>query len=226
MKFYKITNEDEHHNGLQYQDGLNVDPLPFSEDGDCVPGGIYFAREDILAFLNYGPWIREVTIPDDARMVENPGDPPRKWRADRVFLDPRRRIDVDVIQELLDQGANIHAYNGAALRWASIFGHLEVVRLLLDRGADIHTRNDEVLRGASEFGHLEVIRLLLDRGADIHAEDNHALRRASRNGHLEAVRLLLDRGADIHTYDDEALLCASENGHAEVVELLKKHMGN
>ena len=196
MKFYKITNEDEHHNGLQYQDGLNVDPLPFSEDGDCVPGGIYFAREDILAFLNYGPWIREVTIPDDARMVENPGDPPRKWRADRVFLDPRRRIDVDVIQELLDQGANIHAYNGAALRWASIFGHLEVVRLLLDRGADIH------------------------------AEDNHALRRASRNGHLEAVRLLLDRGADIHTYDDEALLCASENGHAEVVELLKKHMGN
>ena len=134
MRFYKITNESEFHHGLQYQDGLNVDPVPFSPEGDCVPGGIYFAREDILAFLNYGPWIREVTIPDDAQMVENPGDHPRKWRADRVILGPRRRIDVDVVRELLDEGADIHTKDGAALRWASGKGHLEVVRLLLDRG--------------------------------------------------------------------------------------------
>jgi len=223
MNFYKITNQEETHNGLRYHDGLNVDPIPFSPDGDCVPGGIYFAREDILAFIQIGPWIRTVTIPEDAQMVENPGRPPRKWRADRVELGPRRRVDVEVVRELLDEGANIHAGVGEerVLTWASENGHLGLVRLLLDRGANVHAGDDQALTWASENGHLEVVRLLLDRGANIHAGEDYALRWASHNGRLEVVRELLDRGAEIHARNDEALRFAKSYGHLEVVELLR-----
>ena len=51
MKYYKITNEEETHNNLKYKTGLNVDPLPFNPEGDCIKGGIYFASKDILASL-------------------------------------------------------------------------------------------------------------------------------------------------------------------------------
>jgi len=60
VNFYKILNKEEVYFGVKYHDGLNEDPRPFNPSGDCEPGGIYFAREDILAFLSYGPWIRQL----------------------------------------------------------------------------------------------------------------------------------------------------------------------
>ena len=105
MNFYKITNEKENHNGLQYHDGLNVDILPFNPHGDCAKGGIYFAREDILAFLNFGPWIRQVTLPNDAEIYKNPGNP-KKWKADKVILGKREKITVNIIKKLIKEGAD------------------------------------------------------------------------------------------------------------------------
>ena len=71
MKYYKILSESECHFDLQYQDGLNIDPVPWNPNGSCEPGGIYFASEDILAFLGSGPWIREVIIPDDVPIYQD-----------------------------------------------------------------------------------------------------------------------------------------------------------
>ena len=71
--YFKITNTEENHNGLQYHTGLVEDILPFQKEGSCVPGGIYFSDEKhILDFLNYGFWIREVNVPEDAEIVEDP----------------------------------------------------------------------------------------------------------------------------------------------------------
>ena len=53
------------------------------------------------------------------------------------------------------------------------------VKLLLDRGANIHAQNDQALRWASEREYPEVVQLLLDRGADIHADYDGALRSTS-----------------------------------------------
>ena len=35
MNYYKILNESENHQGLQYKTGLNIDPKPFNPSGDC-----------------------------------------------------------------------------------------------------------------------------------------------------------------------------------------------
>jgi len=220
MNFYKITNKGEKHNGLQYKTGLNVDPLPWDPSGDCKSGGIYFSREDIFAFLIYGCWVRKVTIPEDVEVYENPGEP-KKWKAHKVILGKRRKIDINVIKSLIEEGTNIHADDDWALRWASRKGHLEVVKLLIEHGANVNARNDWALKWASRKGHLKIVKLLLNYG--VHADNGWALVWASENGHLAVVKLLIAYGANVHVYDDEALECASENGHTKVVDLLLKH---
>ena len=172
VNFYKILDKEETHNGLKYHDGLNVDPLPFNPSGDCKPGGIYFAREDILGFLGYGTfWIRRVTIPEGEPVYENPSSP-KKWKAKRVILGPRRKIDLQVIKELVEEGADIHVYNDQPLEWAICEGHLDIVKFLVEKGANIHAKNDFVFRWAAAKGYLSLVKYLVNKGADIHANDN------------------------------------------------------
>ena len=219
MNFYKITNEGENHNDLQYKTGLNIDILPWNPTGDCEPGGIYFSREDILAFMEYGPWIRQVTIPEGVEVYENPRKP-KKWKAHEVMLGERRRMDVSVIKGLLEEGADVHAQNDRALRWSSKNGHLEIVKLLIRHGAYIHAADDWAFIWASTRGHLEIVKLLIKHGADIHVHSNYALRRASENGQLETVKFLVERGADIHAENNHALVMANDNRHSETVKFL------
>jgi len=223
-RYYKITSEDECRHGLQYADGLVVDPVPFQPSGDCAPGGIYFVGRDIFAFLGYGPWVREVTLPPDAQVYENPGTP-EKWKADRVILGPRRRwSDPAVMQDLLDAGADVHADEDYALRRAAADGHADCVRLLLDAGADVHAGEDLALRWAAWNGHADCVRLLLDAGADVHADADLALRWAAESGHADCVRLLLDAGADVHAGQDNALRWAARNNRADCVKMLQEHV--
>ena len=98
-KFWRCTNEAENHNGLQYADGLIVDPLPWNPSGSCSPGGIYFADDaHILEFLLSHSWVREVTIPPDARVYAED----RKFKADKVVLGPRVAIQDFLTQYIKD----------------------------------------------------------------------------------------------------------------------------
>lgn len=82
-KLYKFTNEKENHHGYQYKDGLNVDTISFNPSGACQAGGLYFATEDhYYSFAGYGSNLREVTIPDDARVYIEKG----AMKANKIFL--------------------------------------------------------------------------------------------------------------------------------------------
>jgi len=222
MNFYKITNEEEKHNGLQYKTGLNVDPLPWNPSGDCAPGGIYFSREDILAFIEYGSWIRKVDIQEGVEIYENPGEP-KKWKAHEVVLEERRRIDVNVIKGLLEEGADIHIDEELTLKWASENGHLEIVELMIEHVANIHARRECALKWASNNGHFEIVKLLLEHGANVHAVEDCALRWASAQGQLEVIKLLIKHGAYANAKGNGALKAARINGHKKVAEFLLKH---
>ena len=92
--YYKMVNDDECHHGLQYHDGLIIDPKKFNDNPKetCVSGGIYFTTKEYLhKFFNYGEIIRPVTIPSDVKVVLDPtGD---KYRADRLFFHPKKDMD-------------------------------------------------------------------------------------------------------------------------------------
>ena len=216
MKYYKIVNPDGHR-GLVYKEGLNVDPKPFKPYGNCEPGGIYFSREDIFAFLDYGTELYEVEPVGE--VYENPGSP-KKWKAHSVNLKYIGKV-LDNIKFLVENGANIHADDDFALRWSSENGHLEVVKYLVENGADIQAEDNIALRLSAENGHLEVVKYLVEQGADIHSDDDFALRWSAENGRLEVVKYLVENGADIHANDDFALRWSAENGHLEVAEYLK-----
>ena len=222
-KFYKILNEKECHNDLQYKTGLNVDPNEFQKEGSCVEGGIYFAPvTSILAFCEYGPNIREVTLPNDSQWIKDPGEGDEKYRADKVVFGPRMDLwKVETFQRLVSEGADIHAGDDQALKWAARNGYLEVVEFLVENGADIHAWDDFALEQAACNGHLEVVEFLVSIGADIHTCEDLALRKAAYNGHLEVVKFLVENGADIHAWGNRALRFADEKGHSEVVEYLK-----
>jgi len=94
--YYKVTNENEIHHAYQYKDGLNVLNEKFNDDpkASCVAGGFYFTDYDHLPeFFEYGVWIREVTIPTDAKVVLDPDG--NKWRCDKIIFGNKYHIEND-----------------------------------------------------------------------------------------------------------------------------------
>jgi ankyrin repeat protein len=224
--YLKITNAEENHNGLQYQDGLVIDPVPFAKEGSCCPGGIYFTTPKYICnFMNMGRYVREVTIPEDAEMVKDPdGD---KWRASKVVLSPRKELSKsETWKWLIEIGVDIDNFGGFVLSRACLNGHLEVVKFLAEYGIDIHAASNLPLRWACYYNQLEVMKYLLENGADIHAEEDKCLRQSSMNGRLEIVKFLIEAGADIHAQNDDAFRVACYYNQLEVVKYLVENGAN
>jgi outer membrane receptor for ferric coprogen and ferric-rhodotorulic acid len=70
------------------------------------------------------------------------------------------------------------------------------IKKALEMGADVHAQNDFALRWASRYGNYNVVKLLLKYGADVHAHDDTALVWASANSYYNVVKLLLKNGAN------------------------------
>jgi hypothetical protein len=189
MQYYKITNHEEKHNDLHYKDGLNVDILPFDPSGSCKSGGIYFSSKDILAFLNYGPWIREVSLPEGQTLYTNPGTPVR-YKAHKIILGSRREITLDVIKELVEEGADPTTDNNYPIGWMASKGNLEIVKYLMSVGCDPTVNDNHTIKFAAYNGHLETVKYLVSVGCDPTADNNFALRWAAVEGHLDVVAYL------------------------------------
>uniref|UniRef100_A0A8C2XQ53 Poly [ADP-ribose] polymerase n=1 Tax=Cyclopterus lumpus TaxID=8103 RepID=A0A8C2XQ53_CYCLU len=82
------------------------------------------------------------------------------------------------------------------------FGRKDVVEHLLQTGANVHARDDGgliPLHNACSFGHAEVVSLLLCQGADPNARDNWnytPLHEAAIKGKIDVCIVLLQHGAD------------------------------
>jgi ankyrin repeat protein len=116
--------------------------------------------------------------------------PTEQASLDHRLIDAADRGDTRAVQTLLAAGANVHAQDDRALRWAAHDGHAEIVQTLLAAGADVHVGDDLALRWAAMNGHTDTVKLLLAHGADVHGSDDRALRRAVDSGHTETIRVL------------------------------------
>jgi hypothetical protein len=170
--YLKITNKEELHHGLQYHDGLVKDFRKFRKTGTCT-GGIYFTTPEFICnFLDYGPWIREVKIPEDAEMIPDPSLIGDKWRASKVILSPRKRLsEVATWKWLIESGVDIHAGNDYtllksdfALILSAYNGYLKLVKYLVEQGANIHAENDYAVKVAAKQGHFGIVEFLTSKG--------------------------------------------------------------
>jgi len=99
------------------------------------------------------------------------------------------------------------------LRYAAANGHLEVVQYLVEKGANIHADDDRAIRlaAANYFIEVEMIKCLVEGGANIHAGDDDAVRTAAARGNLEVVRYLVANGANMRAKHDDALRCCVDS---------------
>jgi len=220
-KYFKVVNPKGHH-GMTYKEGYNEDILPFNPNGECEPGGLYFASEDIFAFLDYGEDVYEVEpigeIYEESRF-------PKKYKAHSLNMKYLGKTsDLEVVKYLVKHSADIHAQVDYALRISALNGHFDVVKYFVEHGANIHVLDNYALRYSAYNGHLDVVKYLIERGANIHAEDNYALRWSAEKGYLDIVKYLVENGADIHAQNDYALRWSVENGHHKVVKYLKEQI--
>jgi len=230
MKYYKVTNEQEIHNGLQYKDGLNIDTLPFNPKGTCEPGGIYFTREDILAFANYGAWLREVILPEDAKVYKDPDSKLTKWKSDKVILGKREYVDYKLVLRLLEEGANpeyIHCcFNDSILDTIPEEDRISFVKTMLvkksiDLSLDLSPCLIILLPVLQENKKVieDLLILLLQAGADPSYGEGSPLKLATIAGNFGAVKALLEADA-IPT--EEVLLSSVVYQNIDIVKVLLK----
>jgi ankyrin repeat protein len=74
--------------------------------------------------------------------------------------------DIVLMQDALDNGAEIHHNNDSALQWACYKGHRDAAEFLLENGANPRADGGKPLKHAAEQGRYAVVLLLLERGAE------------------------------------------------------------
>ena len=141
----------------------------------------------------------------------------------------------DVVQVLIDAGADIEARNGlgrSPLLVASSEGKLSIIKMLVEAGANACATDNEgntCLTIAEKNGHTETVRYLaglpevdVNHAAD---ENKTALHSAVHRGDTSAVHCLIDAGADIEAKDRmgrSPLHWACKDGDLGVVKMLVK----
>ena len=227
--YFKITNAEENHNGFQYVDGLNILKEKFNDDPNqsCCAGGLYFTdAANIIEFISYGIYLREVTLPTnnpDFLMIKDNN----KWRANMIILGKRYDLfNVNTFKYLIECGANNHTSSTYFLCWSASNGHLDVIKYLIEKGTDVHAGGDYALRFSANNGHLNVVKYLIENGANVHADDNAALRLSAEYGHLDVVKYLIENGANVHADNDYALRWSAREGYLDVVKYLIENGAN
>ena len=214
--FYEINcsgTDEKYQYAYRNQNGFDVSPDIFIPVEKNSEKNFFFTdAKNVFKFLDDDcVYLKEIILPliKDFEMIQIDND---RWSANKIIFGKTHKLNkIKTWKYLIKSGADIHANNDRAVRWASYNGYLDIVKYLQKLGAGIST---DALEEASRNGHLEIVKYLVEFGAKISAD---ALKEASRNGHLEIVKYLVEFGAKISA---DALKEASRNGYLEIVKYL------
>ncbi|KAK1751120.1 ankyrin repeat-containing domain protein, partial [Echria macrotheca] len=143
-----------------------------------------------------------------------------------------RRGEADIINILLDQGADIsRRYDGkrTILMEACSSGSFPAVKALIDKGVDIGAQTEKgrtALEIAAGTGTREIVKLLLSHGAKISENDagQTALSLSAWVGHTETIKEMIESWKALPTTVDKnswtLLHVAASSGHVDVVNYL------
>ncbi|OTA01082.1 hypothetical-protein [Trichoderma parareesei] len=119
---------------------------------------------------------------------------------------------------------------GTALTAAAFDGIIEMVQLLLDAGADINDPNGWALQTAAAEGHYEIVQELINGGAEVNACTHNAnfpagtaIQAACESSRSDIVSLLLEKGADPNLglgTDSPPIVAATQRGEDRILEML------
>jgi hypothetical protein len=113
-----------------------------------------------------------------------------------------------------------------ALLTASTFGKIRILKYLIKNGADIHANDDLAVRYAIENGHVETVKYLhsIEVGVNPFTTSVSGFIFACGNGHLKMVDYLMDKNVDLGNKWRDAIFKARENGHINIVKYIENVM--
>lgn len=145
------------------------------------------------------------------------------------------RGNLEVVQALLDAGAQIDAIDGdgrTALRVAAEHGRDRIVELLLQHGADPSIKSmfgDDMLHEVAARGNPATLQILLNTGLALDRVEGTGwkttpLGAAASAGHLENMRFLIKAGSSVNpNASTSPLMMAIESEQPAAAELLLEY---
>lgn len=192
--------------------------------------------EEILDIYTIAPTLSETLLfealkYDNVKIVDILLNKCRKLKSYNSIVNEVLEIaagsgNIYTIKILLDNGADIHDYNDAALEYAIENNHKRTIEYLVHRGATLPIYS----LWFADSTTISTIKLLFDKKAigpaHVNYNNSECLIIAARNGNTKLVKLFLDNGADIHAQNDRSLVEANDNVHLETVKLLIERGAN
>ena len=132
----------------------------------------------------------------------------------------------DIVNLLIEAGAEVNSASGTALMLAVENGHTEIVNILIKARADINTHlynyGKTALMLAAENGYADIVNLLIEVGADVNACYCNYEWNANTFVAKDEYRRSVDipTGFDVNNVGKTALMLASGNGHIDIVNAL------
>jgi hypothetical protein len=197
--------------------------------GGVVAIGVFIVIASIGVYSHY-----QITVYNTIQYTMMAPNENSIFQGVKIQLQPFQEDHVDLVQLLLEYGADMAAKDGdfghSPLHWAAIVGKAEASLLLLEHGADVSAKDKAGMTPlccAALQGHRAVALVLLENGADVSSLDvagRTALHLASMQGHAELVQLLIEHQANVLAEDNHGATAgdyATTESHLEVVALLK-----
>lgn len=139
---------------------------------------------------------------------------------------------VEVIQTLLNHGANPNMANQNSLGWtplhaAAVKGRVDAANTLMNRGAEVNIVTPDgwtPLMFAAREGFTGVARALIERGAGVNMANQSGftpLLLAAYNNHESMVQLLIQRGANVNSTDKKGKTAADYTESNNILIMLK-----
>ena len=152
---------------------------------------------------------------------------------DTRLIDAARRVDVDAVRRLIEQGADVNlpqADGATALHWAAHRNDLAIADLLIRAGARMDAADEG---GITPLGLAclnaspAMVERLLKAGANPNTGRESAVLSPARSGNVEVMKRLLAHGGDANAKEaargQTALMWAVAEKHAGVARVLLDH---
>jgi len=143
-----------------------------------------------------------------------------------TLRDAAAQNDADTVKQLLQAGASIDEFDGAALRAALRHKHPNIVRILLDASADCQSNSAEFMRIAASHGDAASLQCLIDHtktppfkpgGLDCYLDQ------AILSRDTQSVQVLLAAGADPKAGNQHPVKTAASVGSVEILRILHQN---
>lgn len=246
-KYYAFYNKisDNYYNPL-YRKGINKDTIYeiMVDGGFPTEKNVSFVSvENIFQQVNFGSHIAEVFIPGYIKTTYD--ETTLKHYADMCIVgDIMNFYDIDTIQSLIDNGANIKN-SGNLLCQASQLGCIDIIKLLVKKSEKEFSDMDDLTRFnklistqkifdfknndyniciliAIAYKHVDVIKYFISIGEILLVKDDSLyFKFACDAGCLNIIKYLVEIGFDIESNNNYCLMISTINNRNDIVEYIK-----